>query len=116
MKFSTLFENCTDFGTVVDEEAVETEMSQIYTSQQAYLELIKRDTPSPPVVEYQGRCGPAETTTYEEPIKELIIESDSKETTPDYQSVPVKDLINTFESGKSLLLIFMLAAFWFLQF
>lgn len=107
-KLSTLsqnfFKKCLDFGTAVDEE-VEKEMTEIYTTQKAYLELIRRDTPSPPLIEYQGRCGEVETTTYEEPIKELIIETESKESTPEYESVPVRDLINTYEQGKSLLLI-----------
>ena len=87
-----------------DEEVTENEMTDIYTSQQNYLELIRNFTPTPPLVEYQGRCGEVETNVYEEPIKELIIESDSKEPTPDYQAVPVKDLINTFEQGKLILL------------
>lgn len=85
----------------VDEEA-ENEMSQIYKSQQNYLELIRCD--SPPIIEYQVRCGEVETNVYDEPIKELIIESDSKEATPEYQAVPVKTLINSFEQGKLMLL------------
>jgi hypothetical protein len=92
----------------VDEEAVESEMSEIYKSQQNYLELIRRDTPTPPIVEYQSRCGEVETNVYDEPVKELIIESESKETTPDYQAVPVKTLINTFEQVKSLFLFIIL--------
>lgn len=95
--------------SVVDEEAAETEVQSIYTSQQNYLELIRQDTPSPPVIEYQGHCGEVETNIYDEPVKELlIIESESKESTPEYQSVPVKDLINTFEQGKSLQFLFWL--------
>lgn len=78
-------------------------MSQIYKSQQNYLELIRQDTPTPPLIEYQSRCGEVETNIYEEPIKELIIEPDTKEPTPEYQAVPVKALINTFEQGKSLI-------------
>lgn len=87
-------------------------MSDIYTSQQAYLELIRR-SPTPPIIEYAGRSGPAETTTYEEPIKELIIEPEvEKEETPEYQAVPVKDLISTFEQGKSLSLTFCYRCFF----
>jgi hypothetical protein len=85
---------------VVDEEAAESEISQIYTSQQAYLELIRHESPSPPLIEYAGRCGEVEETTYGSPIKELIIEEEIEEETPEYQAVPVKDLINTFEQGK----------------
>lgn len=66
-------------------------------------------TPTPPLVEYQVRCGQVETKEYEEPIQELItaVDGDSRETTPDYQSLPVKDLITTFEQGESF------AYFWF---
>lgn len=85
----------------MDDDAYENEMSEIYTSQHNYLELIRRDTPTPPVVEYAGRAGEVETNVYDEPVQELIIESESRETTPDYQAVPVKDLISTFEQGKS---------------
>jgi hypothetical protein len=78
-------------------------MSDIYASQLSYLELIKDRTPTPPLLEYQVRSGQAETKVYEEPIQELIIESDTeKEPTPEYQAVPVKSLINNFEQGKSL--------------
>lgn len=86
----------------------EIELSQIYTSQQNYLELIRHD--SPPLIEYQVRCGEVETNVFEEPIKELIIESESKESTPEYQAVPVKMLINTFEQGKSCYRFFFLAS------
>lgn len=87
-------------------------MSEIYTSQQAYLELIRR-SPTPPIIEYEGRSGPAETTTYEEPIKELLIEpevDDEEREEKEYQALPVKDLISTFEQGESLLLIFASSA------
>lgn len=84
-----------------DEAAYENEMSEIYTSTQNYLELIRRDTPTPPIVEYAGRAGEVETNVYDEPVQELIIESESRESSPDYQAVPVKDLISTFEQGKS---------------
>lgn len=84
----------------VDESAYENEMTEIYTSQQNLLELIRRDTPTPPIVEYAGRAGEVETNVYDEPVQELIIKSESRETTPDYQAVPVKDLISTFEQGK----------------
>ena len=87
--------------SVVEDEAVENEITSIYTSQLNYLELIRNQTPSPPVVEYQARCGQVETNLYEEPVKELLpIESDSKEPTPEYQTVPVKTLINSYEQGK----------------
>jgi hypothetical protein len=85
-------------------------MTDIYTSQQAYLELIRR-SPTPPIIEYEGRSGPAETTTYEEPIKELLVEPEVEEEDVEYQAVPVKDLISTFEQGKSLLLTFTFAGF-----
>jgi hypothetical protein len=77
-------------------------MNEIYDSTQNYLELIRQMSPSPPVVEYQARCGQVETKEYEEPVQELIkkVEDDSREPTPDYQSLPVKDLISTFEQGK----------------
>ena len=89
-----------DFG-VVDEE-----VSEINMSQEAYLELIRR-SPTPPIIEYEGRSGPAETTTYEEPIQELLIESDDEtdENEKEYQALPVKDLISTYEQGKLLQLI-----------
>lgn len=85
----------------MNEELAENEMTEIYTSQQNYLELIRHDTPTPPLEVYQLVCGEVETNVYEEPIKELIIESDSKESTPEYQAVPVKALINAYEQGKS---------------
>lgn len=85
---------------MVDEVAAETEVTEIYTIQQNFLELIKRDSPSPPIVEYQGRCGQVETNIYDEPLQELIIEPERHEETPEYQAVPVKDLISTFEQGK----------------
>lgn len=75
-------------------------MSLIYDNAQSYLDLIRDNTPTPPVVEYQAKCGDVETNVYEEPIKELIIESESRESTPEYKTVPVKALINTFEQGK----------------
>jgi len=65
------------------------------------LEYIRECEPTPPVVEYEVKIGEVETNVYEEPIKELIIESDSRESTPEYQTVPVKSLISTFEQGKS---------------
>lgn len=78
-------------------------MSEIYDSKQLYLELIREcEQPTPPVVEYEVKIGDVVANVYEEPIKELIIESDSRESTPEYQTVPVKSLINTFEQGKSL--------------
>lgn len=86
--------------SVVEDEAVENEITSIYTSQQNYLELIRNQTPSPPVIEYQARCGEVETNIYDEPLKELIVASDSKESTPEYQTVPVKTLINSYEQGK----------------
>lgn len=85
----------------MDEHVVEFEMSEIYSSTQNYLELIKNRTPTPPLIEYQSRCGQVETNVYEEPLKELIVETESKESTPEYETVPVKKLINTFEQGKS---------------
>lgn len=85
---------------MVDDEAAEREITWIYPSQQNYLELIRNQTPSPPIVEYQGRCGEVETNIYDEPVKELIIDTESKEQTPEYQTVPVKTLINSFEQGK----------------
>jgi len=63
------------------------------------LELIRNDTPTPPVVQYSSFSGEVETNVYEEPVKELMIEPDSKESTPEYQSVPVKTLISTYEQG-----------------
>lgn len=111
----TVFLKSPEFSSesFIDEEAVETEVQSIYTSQQNYLELIRQESPSPPIIEYQGRAGEVETNVYDEPIKELIIESESKEPTPEYQSVPVKDLINTFEQGKSLQFLFRLPQlFW----
>jgi hypothetical protein len=76
-------------------------MSQIYESTQAYLELIRDRTPTPPPIEYNVKISEVETNVYEEPVKELIIEDEeSRETTPEYQAVPVKSLINTFEQGK----------------
>lgn len=86
--------------SVVEDEAVEKEITSIYTSQQNYLELIRNQTPSPPIVEYQARCGQVETNVYDEPVKELIVEPETKESTPEYQTVPVKTLINSFEQGK----------------
>lgn len=93
-----------DCQSTVDESVLETEMSQIYESTQAYLELIRDNTPTPPVIEYEVKCGEVETNVYEEPVKELIVESESRESTPEYQTVPVKSLINTFEQGKSMCL------------
>lgn len=100
-----------DFGVVVDEEAAEKEVIEINMSQQAYLELIRR-SPTPPIIEYEGRSGPAETTTYEEPIQELLIETEdeSDENEKEYQALPVKDLISTFEQGKLLQLIIAYAS------
>jgi hypothetical protein len=69
------------------------------------LEYIRECEPTPPVVEYEVKIGEVETNVYEEPIKELIIESDSRESTPEYQTVPVKSLINTFEQGKSFVYV-----------
>ena len=67
------------------------------------MELIREcEQPTPPIVEYEVKIGEVATNVYEEPIKELIIESDSRESTPEYQTVPVKSLINTFEQGKFL--------------
>lgn len=93
----------TEFSeSVVGEEAAESEMSDIYTSQLSYLELIRDRTPTPPLLEYQVRSGQVETKVYDEPIQELIVEPEDKEPTPEYQAVPVKSLINNFEQGKSL--------------
>jgi hypothetical protein len=75
-------------------------MTQIYDSTQSYLELIRDDPPTPPVIEYQAHCGDVEESVYAEPVQELIIEPDVKEPTPEYQTVPVKALISTFEQGK----------------
>lgn len=110
--FRLRFPNCTlnpitEFSEpVLGDEAAEREMSEMYTNQQSYLELIKDRTPTPPLLEYQVRCGQVETNIYEEPIQELIIEPDTKESTPEYQAVPVKSLISTFEQGKSLSKLF----------
>lgn len=78
-------------------------MKEIFDSTMNYLELIRQMTPTPPLVEYQARIGQPEVTQYEEPNQEFVtvIETDSREPTPDYQPVPVKDLISTFEQGKS---------------
>lgn len=78
------------------------EMSDIYSSTQNYLEFIKNRTPTPPLIEYQSHCGQVETSVYEEPITELIVDVESKESTPEYETIPVKNLINTFEQGKSI--------------
>ena len=77
-------------------------MSEIYDSKALYLELIRECEATPPVIEYEVNVGEVATNVYEEPIKELIIESDSRESTPEYQTVPVKSLISTFEQGKFL--------------
>lgn len=69
------------------------------------MEYIRECEPTPPVVEYEVKIGEVETNVYEEPIKELIIESDSRESTPEYQTVPVKSLISTFEQGKSFVFV-----------
>lgn len=96
---------CTN-ESVVDEQAAESEVMGIYESQQNYLELIRNHTPTPPLLEFQSWCGEVETNIYDEPIKELIIVPESKESTPEYETVPVKTLINTYEQGKSLHFIF----------
>lgn len=75
-------------------------MTQIYDSAQSYLDLIRDKTPTPPPTLYLVDVGEVETAVYEEPIKELIIENESRESTPEYQTVPVKALISTFEQGK----------------
>ncbi|KAG5673133.1 hypothetical protein PVAND_003205 [Polypedilum vanderplanki] len=84
-----------------DEIALENEMQEIYEAQKSYMELIRDFTPTPPLVEYEVKCGDVETNVYEEPIKELMVECDTRESTPEYQTVPVKALINNFEQGKS---------------
>jgi hypothetical protein len=76
-------------------------MQEIYESQKSYMELIRDFTPTPPVVEYEVKCGEVETNVYEEPLKELMVEVASRESTPEYQTVPVKSLISNFETGKS---------------
>lgn len=76
-------------------------MSQIYECTQSYLDLIRDRTPTPPTPLYFTKISDVETNVYEEPIKELIIEPECRESTPEYQTVPVKALINTFEQGKS---------------
>lgn len=77
-------------------------MSEIYKGQFNYLELIRNDSPSPPIIEYQVRCGEVETNVYDEPVHELIIDEENHDPTPEYQSLPVKDLIQTYEQGKFL--------------
>jgi hypothetical protein len=76
-------------------------MLQIYDSTQSYLELIKDRPPTPPTPLFFTKIGDVETNVYEEPVKELMLE-ESREATPEYQTVPVKLLINTFEQGKSV--------------
>jgi hypothetical protein len=90
------------------EELAESEMTDIYSSQQNYLELIRNRTPTPPLIEYQVRCGEVETNVYNELVQELIVEPETKESTPEYQAVPVKSLISNFEQGKSLHCFFVL--------
>ncbi|CRL07265.1 CLUMA_CG020244, isoform B [Clunio marinus] len=72
-----------EFSEIIPDETVEQEMSQIYASQQKYLELIRNNTPTPPLIEYQVRCGEVETNVYDEPIKELIMEFDRIYTPPE---------------------------------
>lgn len=76
-------------------------MSQIYECTQSYLDLIKDRTPTPPTPLYFTKTSEVEINVFDEPVKELIIEPESRESTPEYQTVPVKALINTFEQGKS---------------
>ncbi len=76
-------------------------MVQIYDSTLNYLELIKSDSPPPtPAVNYAIKCEYVEQNVYGEPIQEMLPEPE-KEATPEYKAVPIKDLINTFEQGKS---------------
>ena len=77
---------------------IDDEISEINASTFKYLELIKGQTPPPPI-EYQLSCGFVETSVYQEPIKELMA-PESKESTPEYTPVPIKSLINSFEQGK----------------
>lgn len=65
------------------------------------MDLIRDRTPTPPTPLYFTKTGEVETNVFEEPVKELMIEPESRESTPEYQSVPVKALISTFEQGKS---------------
>ncbi len=75
-------------------------MSQIYDSTQSYLDLIKDRTPTPPIPLYYTKTSEVETNLYEEPVKELMATSVSRESSPEYKTVPVKALISTFEQGK----------------
>lgn len=100
--------NKTAFSEInYDDDSTNFEMKEIFDTTQNYLELIRQMTPTPPLVEYQARIGQPEVKQYEEPVQELInvIETDSRESTPDYQPLPVKDLISTFEQGKSTSLL-----------
>lgn len=83
------------------DDQAEIEMSQIYECTQSYLDLIKDRPETPPTPLYFTQTSEVEINLYEEPVKELMIEPESRESTPEYQSVPVKALINTFEQGKS---------------
>lgn len=89
-------------------------MLQIYDSTQSYMELIKNRSPTPPIPLYFTKTSEVETNVYDEPVKELLVEEESRESTPEYKAVPVKSLINTFEQGKFVIafefrLIFMFA-------
>lgn len=75
-------------------------MSQIYECTQSYLDLFRDRTPTPPTPLYFTKTSEVEVNVFDEPVKELIIEPESRESTPEYQTVPVKALINTFEQGK----------------
>ena len=85
------------------DQAAENEMLQIFDSTQSYMELIKNRSPTPPVALYYTKTSEVETNVYDEPVKELLIEQESRESTPEYKAVPVKSLINTFELGKFLI-------------
>lgn len=80
--------------------AAENEMLQIYDNTQSYMELIKNRSPTPPIPLYFTKTSEVETNVYDEPLRELLIEQESRESTPEYKAVPVKSLINTFEQGK----------------
>lgn len=81
------------------EQAAESEMLQIFDSTQSYMELIKDRPETPPTPLYFTKTSEVETNVFEEPVKELLIQEDSRESTPEYKTVPVKALIDTFEQG-----------------
>lgn len=75
-------------------------MLQIFDSTLSYVELIKERPLTPPTPLYFTQTSDVEINVYEEPVKELIMKQESRESTPEYKTVPVKALINTFEQGK----------------